>query len=163
LRDGPSPFYRAGLEAAVAACCPEVRLPGGRDMLGPWSLTNPTYAIEGDFNGDRSVDVAVLLVDTGGAPGPTVAVFHFVEGRYQLAHRQRLDRVDDIAIARPQEIVLRLIKRGEAWAPEGGDVPQTYPHSFDAVAFSTQQSTVTGGLEARQHLLYWNGHRYELY
>lgn len=140
-------------------------------MRAPWSLSNPNFAIEGDFNGDRALDVAVLLIDSRG--GPTLALFEHhppspglrgTSGRFTLAYRRRLDTVvDDVVIEAPQEIVLRLVKRGEAWAPEGGDVPMAYPHAFDAVEFATFKPTPGGGVEARLHLVYWTGERYAEY
>lgn len=150
------------LAAAASECCPGVRLPDARDMLPPWSPAASNYAVEGDFNGDGELDAAVLLVDATANTAPTLTVFHRQDGRYRVAYRQRLGTVDDVVIDRAQEIVVRLVKRGEEWAPEGGDVPQAYPHAFDAVAFATHKSTASG-IEARQHLLYWDGRRYAQY
>ena len=162
LRDGPSPYYRPGLAAAVSACCAGLRLPGGRDMLVPWSLATPGYAIEGDFNGDEQDDAAVLLVDPRAGEGPTLAIFHRQDGRYQLAYRQKMARVDDISISKPQEIVVRLVKRGEKWAPEGGNAARTYPHAFDAIELSTHKATA-GAIHTRVQLIYWSGDRYLTY
>jgi hypothetical protein len=162
LRGGPSPYYRAGLAAAVSACCAGLRLPGGRDMLAPWSLTTPGYAIEGDFNGDDQDDAVVLLVDPRAGEGPTLAVFHGQDGRYELAYRQKVAQVDDISIAKPQEIVIRRVKRGEEWTPERGDARRTYPHAFDAIELSTHK-TAAGAIDTRLHLIYWSGGRYLTY
>ncbi len=161
--DGPAPHFRQGLVSAVTSCCAGLRLPMARDMRAPWSLQAANFAIEGDFNGDQALDAAVLLIDATGNGAPTLAVFHHDNGRFVLADRRRLTRVDDVPIGSPQEVVLRLVKRGSAWAPEGGDVPTAYPHPFDAIEFSSHHVSRSGLIDARLHLLYWNGKQYAAY
>lgn len=163
LREGPSPYYRRGLAAAVSACCAGLRLPGGGDMREPWSLQTHNMAVEGDFNGDGELDAAVLLIEAGAGGGPTLAVFHSGDGRYHLVHRQKVDRLDDVVIERPQDAVLRVVRRGEEWAPEGGDVPRSYPHSFDAIELSSHKIAAGGGVDTRLRLIHWTGSRYAMY
>lgn len=161
-RDRPAPHFRPPLSSAVDDCCAGLRLPGARDIRIPWSLTTPNYAVEGDFNGDAAVDVAVLLVESG-AGAPTLAIFEYRKGRFLLGYRDKLDKVDDVAIEAPQEVVLRLVRRGESWAPEGGDVAPSYPHPFDAIEVSTHKTSPAGGVDTRLHLVYWDGKRYALH
>lgn len=120
------------------------------------------FYVEGDFNGDGAQDAAALLVAADGA-GVELAVFEGApQGRYRLAHRRSLSKVDGLQIATPQEVVLLLVRKGEEWAPEAGDVPRSYDHAHDAIAFETRKAD-RGTIIAYAHLLYWNGESYAEY
>lgn len=51
----------------------------------------------------------------------------------------------------------------EEGATLGGDVPRSYPHAFDAIALSSHKPSRYGGIEARNHLIYWEGSSYSMY
>jgi hypothetical protein len=162
----PAIPYPTTLAPAVRACCSAFRLARQEDVRGAWLDSDGEgsvpFFVEGDFNGDGAKDAAVLLI-AGDGVGVELAVFEGGPQVYRLGHRRSLSRVDDIQIAAPQEVVLRLVRKGEEWAPEGGDVPQTYPHFHDAIAFETRKANPQGMVLAYAHLIYWNGKSYAAY
>lgn len=120
------------------------------------------FFVEGDFNGDGRKDAAVILIGTPESKVQLV-VFEGTSQGYRQAYTRPLEKVGDLKIGAPQEIVLLLVRKGEEWAPEAGDVPQTYEHAFDAVAFETRKTDAVGSLIAYLHLVYWDGKRYAEY
>ncbi len=162
----PAIDYPSGLADAVNACCAGFHLPRRNEVRGAWADSDGAgsvaFFVEGDFNGDGAKDAAALLVSSDGA-AVELAVFEGGPGSYRLAHRRSLSRVDDLKIEAPQEIVLVLVRRGDEWAPECGDVPQTFAHSHDAIAFETRKTDAQGSVLAYAHLLYWNGKSYAEY
>jgi hypothetical protein len=133
---------------------------------GAWADSDGTgsvpFFVEGDFNGDKTNDAAVLLVAASGVSVELVIFERAAQG-FRLAHRRGLERVDDVVIATPQEIVLLLVRKGDDWAPEGGDVPQTYEHAHDAISLETRKVDSAGNPIYYKHLVYWNGEKYAEY
>jgi hypothetical protein len=116
--------------------------------------------VRGDFNGDQRGDLAVILIAVQARRSPRLAVFEERASGHVLAHSGQLDEMDDVVIDVPQEVLLRLVKQGEEWAPEAGDVPKSYAHAFDAIELASWKKSVGGAVDNRLHLVYWNGKRY---
>lgn len=161
----PAVTYPNGLAEAARKCCGDFHLPQRNEVHGAWMDSDGEgsvpFLVQGDFNGDGLKDAAALLVSASGSAALLV-VFEGAAQDYRLAHRRPLDSVGDVTIAAPQEIVLRLIRKGEEWAPESGDVPQDYVHAHDAIPFETRK-VVAHGLIHYQHLIYWDGKQYAEY
>ncbi len=161
----PAVGYPTGLAEAVRRCCPDFHLPRQDEVHGKWQDSTGAgsvpFLIEGDFNGDGAKDAAVLLVAANRA-GVALAIFERAGQNYRLAHRRALDRFGDVVIGAPQEIILQLVRKGEEWAPEGGDVPMDYAHAHDAIGFETWKDLEYGVLNSKQ-LIYWDGKRYAEY
>ncbi len=147
-------------------CCSDFHLPRQNEVQGAWLDSDGEgsvpFLIEGDFKGDGSQDAAVLLVAANRA-GVALAIFERAGQGYRLAHRRALDRFGDVVIGAPQEIILQLVRKGEEWAPEGGDVPMTYAHAHDAIGLETRKADTQGLVIAYKHLIYWDGKKYAEY
>lgn len=166
-RHEPALAYPAGLTEATQRCCSDWRLPEARDVTGSWQHSptkgSAAFFVEGDFDGDGLKDAAVLLVDSSGKR-VELAIFHArVGGGYVHAYRRGLARVGDVSIGSPQEIALVLVRKGEDWAPEGGDVQQRFPHEHDAVVFETHKVNEHGSRIHYQQMVYRRGRRYAEY
>lgn len=131
-----------GLRATINADFPRYRVPKGKDMTGAWSTGKqpgaPSFLCRGDFNGDGTEDVAVILI---GEPGWRLVIFdRDHQGQYRPAFVARPKNKEELGkyseqrtLSEPQQVLLRTVKKGETWAPEAGDDPNLGPMRADAI------------------------------
>lgn len=114
---------------------PGFRVPAASDMTGEWASEKKPgsfpFITWGDFDGDGEIDVAVILSsDTQWK----LIIFHQKTKKYVPVYVRggEIKKTGEL-IQIPQQICLQLVKGGEVWYPEGGDVIMEYKVQFDAI------------------------------
>ena len=153
----------AALTEAIEGALPGFSIPGASDLKEEWADDKGRsfpYITWGYLNGDSLTDVAVVLL---GDDEWKFAILHGGAGGYEVVYVREGDAESAARdIASPQQIVLRLVLKGESWTPEAGDIPQEFDHDFDAVEFTVNHRR-RFFLEGNASLIYWDGSEYRRY
>ena len=153
----------AALTEAIEGALPGFSVPGTSDLEEEWAPDKRVsfpYITWGYLNGDSLTDVAVVLL---GDDEWKFAILHGGAGGYEVVYVMEGDAESATRdIASPQQIVLRLVRKEESWAPEAGDIPQEFEHDFDAVEFAVKHRR-RFFLEVNVSLIYWDGSEYRRY
>jgi hypothetical protein len=148
------------LTESIKTNFPGFRGPTASDMSGPWVSEKMSglfpFIAWGDFNGDGLTDVAIILISD---KQWKFIIFHGKSQGYVPAYEKGgIINEHSAKIQFPQQVTIRTVKKGEGWAPEGGDIPTEYKHEFDAIAFS-----IYGKMQLYLSLIYWDNGKYSEY
>lgn len=141
------------------------RVPTQSDITGYWSSEKLPgefpFIAWGDFNGSGRVDAALILINNKECK---LVIFERLKKGYQSAYTLVWEiNKPGARIQRPQQILLRLVKKGEGWTPGGGDFAMEYKYEFDAIDITKYEKTPDNIIELYMSLVYWVNGEYKKY